>query len=36
MFKAVTTYDLNDVKEVFKTNPQSVNEKDENVEISKG
>ena len=30
MFKAVTTYDLNDVKEVFKTNPQSVNEKDEN------
>ncbi|HIO50367.1 TPA: hypothetical protein EYN23_23875, partial [Candidatus Poribacteria bacterium] len=30
MFKAVTTYDLKDVEEVFKKNPQSVNEKDEN------
>ena len=30
MFKAVTSYDLKDVEEVFKKNPQSVNEKDEN------
>jgi ankyrin repeat protein len=30
MFTAVTTYDLNDVKKVFETNPQSVNLKDKN------
>ena len=30
MFKAVTTYDLNDVKEVSESNPQSVNQKDDN------
>jgi len=30
MFEAVTTYDLKDVEDVFKKNPQSVNQKDEN------